>query len=230
MTHNGGFIAGGDSFEERNQALSDSVRLVCTNGAAGDIAEFGVARGYGAVVIALTMVACAPTTIKLGQPLKKLHLFDSFQGLPEATLPGDIDAPMVQSGVWGKGKNSSNSAAVVASMVGAHLPPDRYILYPGWFSETIPLIPKDVRFCLVNIDSVLYESAAAVLDDLFRNRRLSDGCVLLFSGYLSNRSSKKFGARRAWEECRAKYAPDFTDLGFYAMDGWRCIVHAKDGA
>jgi hypothetical protein len=105
------------------------------------------------------------------------------------------------------------------------LPPERFQFYPGWFKDTLPLIDPGTRFCLVNVDCDLYESTRDVLDELFRNKRLSDGCILLFDDYLENRASKKFGQRKAWEECKAKFAPDLTDRGPYGIGGWRFIVH-----
>jgi hypothetical protein len=64
-----------------------------------------------------------------------------------------------------------------------------------------------------------------VLDFLFSSDRLSDGSILVFDDFLESRGSKKLGQRKAWLDCVEKYKPDFTDMGFYSMTCWHCIIH-----
>ena len=209
----------------RLKAISEAVNLICTNGTPGDMAEFGIMSGNSLQVIAATMSACDPISERLGIPLRHFHGFDSFQGMPEATLPGDIDSPMVQSGVWGPGTCSSPGLDAILALAKKQIAADRIHLYPGWFADTLPKIPDGTKFALIHLDCDFYESTMQVLDGLFGNDRLSDGCILLFDDYLENRGSKKMGQRKAWEECKIKYKPDFTDIGFYGKGCWHCVIH-----
>lgn len=210
---------------ERLKAISESVHLAYKNVVHGDIAEFGIGTGSSIHAICATLVALEKSYESLKLPKKIVHGFDSFQGLPKSQLAGDIDAPMVQLGIWGEGKCSSLGLVGISKICRHYLPSDQLELYEGWFNETLPLLDREVKFCLVNIDCDLYESTTPVLDELFGNDRLSDGCILLFDDYFENRASKSLGQRKAWEECKAKYSPDFTELGTYGLSGWRCIVH-----
>lgn len=209
----------------RLQTLCDSVRMSIVNGGPGDIAEFGVARGTSINLIAQTLAKFDDVSARLGTPRKTLHVFDSFQGMPVATLPEDTNAPLVSSGVWGPGKCSSAGLPAITNMIRQHLPPERFVLYPGWFSETLPLMDSSTKFSLVHLDCDLYESSLQVLTDLFEKDRFADGCILLCDDFLCNRASKKLGQRKAWEDCVAKYKPDFTDLGAYGLESWRFVIH-----
>lgn len=210
---------------ERLKVISDSVHLAYKNIVAGDIAEFGIGTGSSIHAICATVAALEKRYKALNLPKKTVHGFDSFQGLPASTLAGDVDAPMVQMGIWAEGKCSSIGIVGISDICRYHLPSDQVALYEGWFNETLPLLERDTKFCLVNVDCDLYESSRFVLDSLFTGDRLSDGCVLLFDDYFENRASKNLGQRKAWEECKAKHKPDFTELGMYGISGWRCIVH-----
>lgn len=219
------------NFEEpvkaRRQVLSNSVQQVISGCVEGDIAEFGVAKGHSLYTIATTMAYCDETATRVKMPLKVLHAFDSFQGLPEATLSGDIDAPLVEAGIWGPGKCATSGLDVVIQIGLQYLPPERFAVHPGWFKDTLPLVPASKRFALVHLDCDLYESSIQVLDNLFNHNRLADGCIILFDDFLCNRGAKDLGQRKAWEECKSRYKPDYTDLGFYGLSSWRCIVHTR---
>jgi hypothetical protein len=197
---------------ERLRVISQSVHMAIKNIVPGDIAEFGIGTGSSIQAICSTLAALDKGYKALKIPPKKVLGFDSFQGLPAATLEGDVDAPMVQLGVWGEGKCNSLGVLGIMDICRRYLPADQVELYEGWFTETLPLLSAEVKFCLVNIDCDLYESTKIVLDDLFDKDRLSDGCILLFDDYFENRASKRLGQRKAWEECKAKYTPDVTDL------------------
>src|ERR1700758_1856690 len=65
---------------EVEAALSLAVLWVYDSRIEGDIVEFGTGRGFSAQVIASAMAVGGRSL-----PRKKLHLFDSFEGFPEAT-------------------------------------------------------------------------------------------------------------------------------------------------
>ncbi|MBM3514188.1 MAG: hypothetical protein FJX59_10795 [Alphaproteobacteria bacterium] len=115
----------------------------------------------------------------------------------------------------------------IQSLVYEHLPPERFKFYPGWFEQTLPTLNPQIKFALVHIDCDLYESTRTVLNELFGLNRLSDGCIILLDDYLLNRGAKRFGQRKAWDECRKLYSPDLTDWGPYGLSSWRFIYHAQ---
>lgn len=209
---------------ERLNVISDSVHMACKNVVEGDVAEFGIGQGNSFRVIAETLQLCEPYQARFQQPLKCLHGFDSFQGFPPATLEGDTDCPLVIHNVWGKPKISPGEYQI-RNMVGKFLYGDRIFTYPGFFCDTLKNIRPGQTFCMVNIDCDMYVSTREVLEELFANKRLSDGCMILFDDFIENRASKKFGQRKAWEECKAKYSPELTDMGSYWIGGWRFIYH-----
>ncbi len=209
---------------ERIATICQSLYAVISHAVPGDIVEFGIAQGYSWHALAGTIARCEAVSARFGQGGRRLHGFDSFQGLPEAQDARDATAPMVASGIWRAGACGSPGAEKVASVAEQFIP-GRWKLYPGWFADTLPSIAGGQQFALVNLDCDLYASTAEVLEKLFTGNHLSDGCYLLFDDFLENRGSKTMGQRRAWEEAKERWQPDFTDLGFYARAGWRCIVH-----
>jgi hypothetical protein len=212
-------------FNHRYQTLAMSVKLSYTTAVEGDIAEFGISLANSWRLIAAAMSIFEPQYgVRIAGP-RHLHGFDSFRGLPAASLAPDTESPLVQQGIWGEGKCGTVGQAEVNRFACEFLPQERVHLYPGWFSETLPTVAPHTKFALVHLDCDLYESSAQVLTDLFENDRLSDGAILLFDDFLENRSSPDLGQRKAWEECKARFAPRFTDLGFYGLCCWRCIIH-----
>ena len=207
------------------RVISESVRLAFGGLVEGDVAEFGIAGGHSFAVLAATMMHSADDKAWRGRPLKTLHGFDSFQGLPEATLPEDIEAPMVKAGVWKAGACGTPGQKFIRDIGVKFLSESQVQLYPGWFSDTLGGVDPSVKFCCAHIDCDLYESTAQVLKFLFETDRLVDGSILLLDDFLESRGSKKLGQRKAWIDCVEKYGVDFTDLGYYGLASWRCIIH-----
>lgn len=99
-------------------------------------------------------------------PESTLHGFDSFEGLPEG---------------W-------RGVPAGAYSTRGELPevPGNVVLYPGWFSETLPAFvaehPGPVRF--MNVDCDIYASTRDALAVL--GPRLRPGSVVVFDEYLCN--------------------------------------------
>ena len=85
---------------EVHKKLSFGVEYVCNADVKGDIAEFGTMSGRTASIIARAM---SKFDRYQDHDPKKLHLFDSFKGLPKAESDVDKESPHVKSGVWGGG-------------------------------------------------------------------------------------------------------------------------------
>ena len=215
--------------------LSKGVAYTYMSDVQGDIAEFGCFWGKSAEVLADSISKCDRGLDR------KLWLFDSFQGLPDSTLPPDTESPHVKSGAWtwkvedGKGPTPT----AILQQCSAFLPVDRIKVIPGWYKDTLVSIPGDTKFALVHIDCDLYESAYQVLDHLFGNDMLSDGCALFFDDWYCNRGNPAFGEQKAFQNIRSRYAATtiespmrrvpldkITDWGPYGIVGRKFIVHA----
>ncbi len=197
-------------------ALALGIDYINASGVAGDVAEFGIGSGWTSAVLARSMWADQP---------RRLHLFDSFIGLPEA---GSVDrqSPMVQSGAWVKGTCNWNlTPEVLTRLLAREAPAQDVKIYPGWFSETFGQLPEGCSLAMVHLDCDLYQSTREVLDSLFRGRRLSEGAILLLDDWTCNRCSPDFGQQRAWRESVAEFGVRYMDYGFYSHAGKRFIYH-----
>ena len=90
-------------------------------------------------------------------------------------------------------------------------------------------IPAGTKFAFVHIDCDLYESAYQVLDYLFGNDMLSDGCALFFDDWYCNRGNPRYGEHKAMGDIVEKYnlanGRRLTDWGPYGIVGRKFIVH-----
>lgn len=125
-----------------------------TNGLEGDLAELGVYRGGVARVIAHFM-----------RPGSRLHLFDTFEGIPE-----DDAAP----GGHRKGDFATSFEEVQELLAGLPV-----TFYRGWFPGPLP--PEGTRFRFAHVDMDTYQSTLAALDYLIP--RMVPGGILLFDDY-----------------------------------------------
>ncbi len=110
----------------------------------GDILECGSYKGGTGIMIALFLKHC---NIK-----KKIHLFDSFAGLPD---PHEI----MDSG-YKKGQFISDYDKLVAKISELNLSDD-IVIHKGWFNDTIPIWEKSTfvkEISVLHIDCDLYPS------------------------------------------------------------------------
>jgi len=122
----------------------------------GDIAEVGVYRGGTGKLIAM---AC---------PDKKVHLFDTFSGMPKVN-------PSIDDHVEGEFSDTSlKSVQAFLTDCG------NVTFHPGLFPRTAQSI-RDRRFCLVNVDADIYQSIKDCLT--FFYDRLIPGGIMLFDDY-----------------------------------------------
>lgn len=208
-----------------HQALVHGVAYISAADVKGDVAEFGAFWGASAGQIANAMAMETKSS-------RKLWLFDSFEGLPEATNEVDLQSPHVKDGTWTwrYEKNSGPTAEKLFALVSSFLPADRIAIGDGWFKDTLHEIPAGTTFAMVHIDCDLYAPTAEVLGHLFGNDMLSDGCALFFDDWYCNRGSYKWGEQKAFSELITtldeRYS--FTDWGPYGPLGHKYIVHRDD--
>jgi O-methyltransferase len=150
--------------EERTLLLSHGEAcqlLAClesTDRVRGDVAELGVAYGASAKLLAMHLHAG-----------KQLHLFDTFEGLPQTT-PAD--------GVRFHAGEFQSNLEQVRQYVGT----ERVHYYPGLFPATATGL-TDRLFSFVHLDADLYESTLAAFH--FFYQRLSPGGIILCHDYPS---------------------------------------------
>lgn len=235
----GGWNGVGDPFEHHRRAvvsaLAEAVAAIHGYDVPGDIAEFGTMSGTTATGLARAIATCDQylgyASEAFGNPARHLYLLDSFVGLP-STGEGSVDAesPHVRDNVWSPGSLVGVTAHRLARMIQAHLPPERFTILEGWFSDTVPAIPSDRRFALLHVDSDLYQSAIDVLDSLFGRGMISRGAYVFFDDWNCNRADPESGERRAWQELTAKYNVRFSDLGTYGIFAQRFVIHDYTGS
>ncbi|HVH47838.1 MAG TPA: class I SAM-dependent methyltransferase [Labilithrix sp.] len=142
--------------EARAQMLYQLARHAsCLDGA---FAEIGVYRGGTAKILA--HVADSRE--------RKLHLFDTFQGMPET----DIDRDLL-----GAGDFADTSLAEVKRFLAPHASP---IFHQGEFPATAGPVENE-RFSLVHVDADIASSVEACCE--FFYPRLVPGGVIVFDDY-----------------------------------------------
>lgn len=213
------------------EAYRRALEFVTLGGVVGDVLEFGVLGGWSARIICETL----RDLFNLGN----VHLFDSFEGLPEYT--SEVDRRSYEIGgrnIWTDKMRFPDD--FLAQYGGRHdlhirdrlseiIRPERLFINRGFYAETLKT-DLSVKASLVHIDCDLYQSTVEVLWGLHRMAALQDGCVLLFDDWNCNRANPDFGERRALREFlegqhRFTASPWFT----YGYNGAAFILHEHAG-
>lgn len=186
--------------------LDYSYRLTAdalARGVWGAIAECGVFAGAQAAAMALA-------SLHHGQP-RTVHLFDSFQGIPEAGPRDDrtiTDLVGVGQGrLVSTGQSVCSAAAVRQHFAEWGLGDYPFAFHPGWFQDTVPdaadaLSPPRPRtpytkgLAVLRLDGDLYESTRVCLEHLAP--LVNPGGVIIIDDYALT------GCRAACEEYWAR--------------------------
>jgi hypothetical protein len=130
----------------------------------GDIVEFGVFEGVVSLMFALAIK-------ELGID-KRVHLFDSWQGLPESS---EVDAPCFEKGQY-RAPIDALRQRILLLDVGRQI-----VMHPGLFEDTLSELDPQVselRFSFAHLDADLYASTKVCLE--FCKPRMSPGAYLRF--------------------------------------------------
>ena len=127
----------------------------------GDFLECGVYRGGTARMLA-AFVAAQP------QPKGKLHLFDTFSGMPETDARVDLHK---------KGDFADTSLEEVQRVVGH---PELVAFHPGWVPNTFSEI-GDSRVAMAHVDVDIYRSVWDCCEFIYP--RLRPGSAMVFDDY-----------------------------------------------
>lgn len=122
----------------------------------GDWFQFGVFKGHTARILESYIL-----------PGQKLHLFDSFEGLPEEWV----------STPYGAGHFRLDDSTVPI------FDQQRTVVHRGWFEDTLPLFVRDYgnKIPFVHLDADLYSSTKTVLGAL--NKNIVPETILLFDEF-----------------------------------------------
>jgi O-methyltransferase len=137
----------------------------------GDVMELGVFKGGTAYMLGR----------KLKSSGKTLHLFDTFEGMPEVNRDYD--------NYWRKGDFNETSLNSVRELLSGF----DVEIHPGLFQDTAPKL-ADRTFCFAHIDADIYDSVWCTTDFLYT--RMPSGGIILYDDY-------------GWQDCAgAKIAVD----------------------
>ncbi len=206
-----------------NEAFLRCFEFLKQNQVKGDVAEFGTFNGFTSRVIAKCI-----KKFRLGS---SLHLFDSFQGLPDISSDPDMNCYEVKDlAVWCKTSMSAfpNAEKSIFKTLSKIIPSKRLSIHKGFYADTLKKTEFQKKLSLVHVDCDLYQSAFDVLDKLVKSRVLLDGAILLFDDYNSSRGNPNFGERKAIAEVFDDNVDYSLSLFFtYGWHGAAFIVHDK---
>lgn len=201
--------------------------FIGASGIVGDYLEFGVLAGFTARI-------CCETLRDL-LLLRRVYLFDSFDGLPEYSSSVDSNSyDIAGRNVWSDRMRFPDSfVAELGEPIDQHVKrglrevvsPERIVVRRGFYSETLRE-PLGVKAAVVHIDCDLYQSTREVLTRLYETDVFQDGCVLLFDDFNCFKANPNFGERRAFrefleEQDRFEASPWFT----YGFNGAAYFLH-----
>lgn len=181
---------------ERCRSLWDLCQGVIRRGVPGCFVECGVWRGGSAIVMG--------RALQRSKEARLLHLFDSFQGLPE---PEEKDGH--EAVVYSEGKRGGKLVPVAKCDASLDLVKDilfnqagldaaRVRFHVGWFQDTVPAAgPTLGPIGVLRLDGDWYASTWVCLEHLYP--LLSPGGVLILDDYYFWEGSQK-----ATDEYRAQ--------------------------
>jgi hypothetical protein len=140
----------------------------------GDVCEFGVAQGHTSALIANEIASSG----------KVLHLFDSFEGLPNPTEKDQLKDDIFSLGKIAAYTGTMNCSEdmVLSRLDAISFPKDRYVLHRGFFEnivKTDKALPKKVSFAYVDFD--FYEPIKLALEYL--NETAAPGAIFIVDDY-----------------------------------------------
>jgi O-methyltransferase len=131
----------------------------------GAVVEAGCWRGGMSAAMAETM------------PARRLDLFDSFEGLPDA---GALDGPTAHEWIaTGRTLRAPEDAARAAMRRSGHA---NYVIHHGWFADTVPAYAATApRIAVLRLDGDWYDSTMVCLEQLFPH--VVDGGLVIVDDY-----------------------------------------------
>ena len=170
----------------RIDSLQECVETVLADDVPGDLIETGVWRG-GAVIFMRAVLAAHGVTDRT------VWAADSFQGLPQATLPVDVPDDLSDHP-----ELAVDLEAVKANFRRYGLLDEQVRFVVGWFKDSLPVAPIG-KLALARLDGDYYESTWDAIKILYP--KLSPGGFLVVDDY-----GQIEGCRRAIDDFREREA------------------------
>lgn len=149
------------------------------NNIRGAAVECGVWRGGASSVMASA----------LKNAKRKVYLFDSFEGMPEASQKDTADAVDLSNNRFGGkleavGTNIADIEDVKSYLFDTlKLDANKVALVKGWFQETLPQVKNTIGdIALLRLDGDWYESTKVCLDELY-DQVVSGGYIIIDDYY-----------------------------------------------
>jgi O-methyltransferase len=140
------------------RASYDIADMALRRGVRGDFVECGVAAGSNAAAMALAIKGP-------WQGCPRVHLFDSFEGIPQA---GEHDAEFLAAG-HKAGLTAVSLEDVKRNMKEWGIPNELLVYHPGWFADSMRLndrLGNVEKIAVLRLDGDLYESTKVCLEQL----------------------------------------------------------------
>ncbi len=151
---------------ETVEATYSLARMVIESELPGEFVECGVYAGG-------QCAAMAKAILDLGCVHRKVHLFDSFVGIP---LAGPEDHEFLDSKVPA-GKSAISRAAVTCNMRGWGIPDDLLVYHEGLFEDTVPA--ADIRqISILRLDGDLYRSTKVCMEHFYPKIVRGGWCIV----------------------------------------------------
>ncbi len=177
---------------ERIQALLAATKYVVQAGVPGDIVECGVWMGGSMMVVARALR-------RMGDSSRNLLLFDTFEGMTDATAKDRDFRGKEASRMMARARRTANDVWAIApleavreNMRSTGYPSERIHYKVGRVEDTLPRDAPE-QIALLRLDTDWYESTRHEMEHLFP--RLAPGGVLIVDDY-----GHWEGAKRAVDE------------------------------
>ncbi|HEX2548427.1 MAG TPA: TylF/MycF/NovP-related O-methyltransferase [Gammaproteobacteria bacterium] len=221
------FYDGDRAQQIHGEAYKRALEFVTLGGIVGDVLEFGVLGGWSARIFCETMREL--------NNFSNIHLFDSFEGLPEYASQVDLTSYEIGGRkIWQDKMRFPDSFLSqfgephekhIHKKLSEIIRTERIIIHKGFYSD---IFKKNLtlKASIVHIDCDLYQSTCEVLWGLYKMEALQDGCVLLFDDWNCNKANPNYGERRAFKEF-LKDQRQFTASNWYSYgyNGMAFILH-----
>ena len=163
--------------QTREQMLNLYYLLRETLGLPGEVIELGTYRGLTAILL--------QKTLKQAGSSKKLHLYDSFEGLPEKQIEDFVlseermrRVDFLDNRRVNKGWFSSPLEVLKAQFLDFNEPLPE--IHPGFFEKTLPgELPEKIAFA--HLDADFYSSTKIALEAILP--RMVKGSILVVDDY-----------------------------------------------
>jgi O-methyltransferase len=152
-------------------SLADQVRYCEEQNVPGVLVETGCCRGGSAALMARASLA-------YGREPRDVHIFDSFEGLPQPDAAKDTDAwietewkiprDQHQGKMVGTGALLAQPEDVKAVFAAVGYPDSKLHIHKGWFCDTAPVFAKTgTPIAILRLDGDLYASTWDALISLY---------------------------------------------------------------